>query len=530
MKYQPFDSRKIFWLLFIICAAARVYIYFRTYIIAMDSVLYMDMADLFLKGRFLEAIVYPPPFYPFLLAGMRLVVGDPEIAGKLVSLLAGIGAFFPLYYLGKRFFDQKVVFFGLFLYAIHPLLVRYSAEVLSDSTFIFLSITGFWMLWMGWEKKRYLFCALAGFVFALSCLTRAQGLIWIVAILGAPVIYSFLKRESKIDKRNLWIAFLLTAFAFFLVIVPYSYFLKTISGEWTIRQHSAWALLWGTGIPFDLDQSFWGTLIFLLSHPLLLVKKLGWSAGSLLSLLPEAVHYPFFFFLAVGLIAGRHTKQYLEGNLYLATICLVYIVSQFFLYFSARYLLPIVPFVLFWAGQGFWVTVSWIERLRVRYIPKLMPGNRALVTVFLICVTAVSALPKTLQPQRLEKIDRKEIGTRIAALFQRRPIIITSDPRIGFYAKSKMIDLWSVDAPKIETFAKLLVYARENQADIIVMDKKLVNVEGESGDLARDFFAHSNHPDLQLLFVYPPENQKKNQGKASVFYVYRLADEKKLPK
>src|SRR4030042_5295407 len=104
MKLQPSDSRKVFWLLFIICAAARGYIYFRTYIIAMDSVLYMDMADLFLKGRFLEALVYPPPFYPFLLAGMRLMVGDPEIAGKLVSLLAGTCAFFPLFFFGERVF------------------------------------------------------------------------------------------------------------------------------------------------------------------------------------------------------------------------------------------------------------------------------------------------------------------------------------------------------------------------------------------------------------------------------------------
>jgi hypothetical protein len=493
----------------------------------MDSVLYMDMADLFLKGRFLEAIVYPPPFYPFLLAGMRLMVGDPEIAGKLVSLLAGTCAFFPLYYLGKRFFEQKVVFIGLFLYAIHPLLVRYSAEVLSDSTFIFLSITGFWMLWMGWEKKRYLFCALAGVFLGLSCLTRAQGIIWIGAILGAPVIFSFLKRENKIDKRNLWISFLLAAFAFFLVIFPYSYFLKTIGGEWTIRQHSAWALLWGTGIPFDLDQSFWGTLIFLLSHPLLLVKKLGWSTGSLLLLLPEAVHYPFFFFLIVGLVARRDSKQHLLGNLYLAIICLGYIVSQFFLYFSVRYLLPIVPFVLFWAGQGFWVTVSWIQRFRERYIPQFVAGRRAFVAIFLICITVSSALPKTLQPQRLEKIDRKVVGNRIAALFHRsRPVIITSEPRIGYYAKSKMIDLWGVNSPKIETFTKLLAYASENQVDIIVMDKKLEKEEGEVGDLVRDFFAHSSHPDLQLLFIYPPENQKKDQRKASLFYVYRLTGEK----
>jgi 4-amino-4-deoxy-L-arabinose transferase-like glycosyltransferase len=489
----------------------------------MDSALYVDMSDLFLQGRFLEAMVYPPPLYPFLVAGMRLVINNPEIAGKLVSLLAGICAFFPLYDLGKRFFDQQIVFLGLFLFAIHPYLVKYSAEVLSDSTFIFLSITGFWMLWKGWEEKQYVWCAVAGIILGLSCLTRAQGLFWVGAILAVPLIFSFLKRKNKISKKDLWISFLLAACAFFLVILPYSYLLKSISGEWTIRQHSAWALLLGTDVPFDLNQSFWGTLMFLLSHPLILVKKLVWNMGTLGLQLPEAVHYPFLFFLLIGLAARAQTARHRIGNLYLAIICLGYIFGHLWLYLNFRYLLPLVPFALFWAGHGLWVTISWIQRLSARYIPQLKAAHRAFITVLLICITASSALPKTLQPQRLEKLDRKEVGTRIAALFQRRPVIITSDPRIGFYAKGAIVSLGAVDSPEIGTFAKLLQYAHENQVDVIVMDKKLVNDEGVIGDLARDFFAHADHPDLQLLFVYPPEQQKKT----SVFHVYQLVGEKK---
>jgi hypothetical protein len=156
-----------------------------------------------------------------------------------------------------------------------------------------------------------------------------------------------------------------------------------------------------------------------------------------------------------------------------------------------------------------------------------MAGRRAFVTVLLICITASSALPKTLQPQRLGKLDRKEIGHRIAALFpQNRPVIIASDPRIGFYAKGNIVDLWGNGAPPIETFATLLAYAREHRVDVIVMDKKQVNDEGKRGALVKDFFVHSNHPDLQLLFVYPQEDQQKIPKKASLFYVYRLRGEK----
>ncbi|MBW2040347.1 MAG: hypothetical protein JRI46_12305 [Deltaproteobacteria bacterium] len=112
---QPWGSRKAFWLLFVVCVGVRVYLFFNTFLIARDSVLYIAMANTFLEGSFVEALRYiTPPFYPLLLAGMKLVITDAEIAGKLVSLLAGTCAFFPLYYLGKRIFEQRVVFIGLF--------------------------------------------------------------------------------------------------------------------------------------------------------------------------------------------------------------------------------------------------------------------------------------------------------------------------------------------------------------------------------------------------------------------------------
>jgi hypothetical protein len=523
VKFQELDSRKIFWLLFTLCIGIRVYLFFCTYVIARDSAQYMGMAELFLTGRFLTAFEYiTPPFYPLLLAGMKLVISDPEIAGKLVSLLLGTCAFFPLYYLGKRFFEQKVVFVGLFLFAIHPYLVRYSAEVLSESTFIFLSITGFWLLWKGWEERRYLFCALAGFILALSCLTRAQGFIWLGTIVTVPFVFSLIRREKEKDRRTLWVSFLVAAFAFLLVILPYSCFLKSITGEWTIRQDGGYSILMGTG--YSQKQGLWVALGTLLSHPLYLVNKLGLNMGTLFLLLPETIHYPFIVLLVIGLLAWKHTKRHLQGELYLAVICLVYVLGHCFLYLKVRYLLSIVPFALFWVGQGFWVIVSWVQKFCARYnFPRLMEPHRALfVTAFLICLTASSALPKTLLPQRLDKLDRKEIGNRIAALFSEHPLVLATDPRIEFYSQGHLLDRRK---RTIGTFAELLEYAHAHNVDIIVMDIKELHDEGRYGDLTRDFFAHADHPDLELLFVYPIEDETSSPR----FYVYRLIAEGKQP-
>ncbi|MBW2040348.1 MAG: hypothetical protein JRI46_12310 [Deltaproteobacteria bacterium] len=261
-----------------------------------------------------------------------------------------------------------------------------------------------------------------------------------------PIVFSCLRHREPIHKGNLWIFSLLAALGFFIVIAPYICFLKGLTGEWTVRQGGAGSIMKGTGYS-DYD-GLWGAVIALLSHPWLLLKKLGWNMGRLLPLLPETIYYPFFFFLVVGLVARRHTEQHLKGELYLAIICLVYILGHCLLYLKVRYLLPIVPFALFWAGQGFLTTVSWAHRFCARYIPKLVEQHRVLVvTMFLICFTAGLTLPKTLQPHRLEKLDRKEIGHKIAALFHRHPVVLASDGRIGFYAKGKIVNI-----PKVKTF------------------------------------------------------------------------------
>jgi hypothetical protein len=276
----------------------------------------------------------------------------------------------------------------------------------------------------------------------------------------------------------------------------------------------------GTGSP--QQQGLWGAITTLLGHPLLLIKKLGRNTGGLLLLLPETIHYPFLFLLVVGLVAWRQRERYSRGELYLAIICLVYLLGHCLLHLKVRYLLPIVPFALFWVGQGFWVTTSWVQRFFARYFAKVKVKHRALVvTSLLIVFTAASALPKTLMPQRLDKLDRKALGHRIAALFQRRPVIIASDGRIGFYAGGVVVDI-----RKITTLTELLECARTNKVDIVVMDKESLHDEGRLGDLTRDFFAHSNHPDLQLLFIY----SSKDQTSPPYFYVYRLVGEKTVGK
>lgn len=510
------ESRKVFWLLFLFCIGIRIYLFFYTFVVGTDSIMYIGMANAFLEGELSRALEYiTPPFYPLLLAGMKLIVGNAEVAGKLVSLLAGSLVFFPLYYLGKGIFGRKVALIGLFFFSVNPYLARFCGEALSESTFIFLSVIGLWLLWEGWEKQRYIYFCLSGAVLGLSCLTKAQGFLWFGVLVGAPFVFVFWRKEKEGDKLNLWISFSIAALVFLLVISPYVYVLKGITGEWTVRQKGAGAIMRWIG--HGGSYGFLGALAYLFGHPSLLLKKLAINLIWFIQFLPAAFNYFLIFFLVVGVLAKKNKKFHLPGELYLALVCVVYILGHSFLYLKVRYLLPVVPFCLFWAGEGFFVTESFAKTFLKSYLPKfhISHGSR-FALVSLLCISAAVTLPKTLKPQRVEKLDLKEVGFRIAAVSSGRPILLTTrsqKSRIAFYANAAKV----YGLPNnVNTFEKFLEYAKKRKVDFIVADREKKRKPG--GHLFTILMNKPICPELQLLFTYPSEGQ----GGPPRFYVYRL--------
>lgn len=507
---QKLSIHLIFILILLICISVRIYIFYNTYIIASDSVQYIDMAQLIREGKLHNALHHvTPPVYSVLIAAVMSVFSDAEIAGKVVSFFLSIATMFPLFYLGKKFFPTRIVMAGLFFYAVHPFMIKYSAEVLSECTFIFLSVTGFALVCKWLDSCQHIPSILAGFLFGLSSLTRPQGIIWLPATIAIFFVFLRLKFCAKNDIRR-FVQFFLFFVIYVVIIFPYAYFLKKITGEWTIRQFGSGALWRGTGQYGS--SSLWETIIAILANPLLLFKKIILNLGSLAVFLPEGIFYPFFLFLIIGILLGRSGRNTF-GEIFIGIICCTYLIFHMLLYFKVRYLLPIVPLALFLAGAGFWYVVDCTQRLFLKYFSCSNHNRLRYMIVLTLCIILIlSVLPRGLEPQRLNKVDRKVVGERIAALSPERPVIFSSDPRVAFYAKGEV-----VFPIKIKNFEELLKVASSRRVDIIVMDKKRVNDKGELGSLVRDFFANAGHPNLRLLFIYPP----KSVDSSSIFYVYR---------
>jgi hypothetical protein len=103
-------------LLLLVSILLSTYLFFYTYIISLDGAFqYIPIAKDFVSGLFRKALTHnQQPLYSFLVALVSRWVSDFELTGELVSTFFGILIIFPVYFLGKMIFDQKIAFFPLF--------------------------------------------------------------------------------------------------------------------------------------------------------------------------------------------------------------------------------------------------------------------------------------------------------------------------------------------------------------------------------------------------------------------------------
>ncbi|MFH0813324.1 MAG: glycosyltransferase family 39 protein, partial [Pseudomonadota bacterium] len=138
--------------LFLLALVVRLIALDRIYLISRDGIHYVSLAQLYWSGSFFEGLAHPfHPLYPAIMGLVGGIIGDFELAGKLISLTLSCLTIIPLYLIGRSFYDSKVGFIGGLLFIFQPYCVRFSVDVLSDSTFLFFFV---FSLYLGLKALR----------------------------------------------------------------------------------------------------------------------------------------------------------------------------------------------------------------------------------------------------------------------------------------------------------------------------------------------------------------------------------------
>lgn len=130
------------------------------------------------------------PLYPALERAGMAVIGDPYIAGLIISNLAALVMFTALYRLVERDFGVERAFYTVLYLAIFPTAFFFNIGY-TEATFLCFSTLTFYHIRQG----RWWFAALFGF---LACLTRPDGM-----FLAIPFCYEYLRRKWPSEATSL---------------------------------------------------------------------------------------------------------------------------------------------------------------------------------------------------------------------------------------------------------------------------------------------------------------------------------------
>jgi len=420
--------------LLLISLILSIYLFFRTYVISLDGAFqYIPIAKDFASGLFRKALSHnQQPLYSLFVAFLSQWVPDFELAGKSVSTFFGILIILPVYFLGKQIFDSKVAFFSSLFLVVHPYVRRFSADVLKESTYLFFLATALCLAWKAiQEEKKYGFLFIPLFS-AFAYLVRPDGL---EALLVVFFYVIFVKEFSMPGGKKAVILVLLLSSCF--LFLPYLIHLREVKGVWTLSKAKSIGEMLGLvvmkdGVPFtqkilyslkrlnlEILRVFHPVYIFLLMVGL--AKKIFFprknGEGFLLSF--GVLHYLVLFLMVLNTTVWGPDKT-VQAD-----------------YLSGRHVLPLLFISIFWVGEGFMTILQWISKkiefrsLMLRIDPKRKPS---IIFAILLVVLLATVLPKTLKPQRYERLPEKWAGVWIKNQCGKGMTIFTTLPRVAYYA------------------------------------------------------------------------------------------------
>lgn len=422
-------------ILFLISLLLSLYLFFQTHVLSLDGAFqYIPIAKDFVSGLYGKAFGHnQQPLYSIFVALLSQGVADYEQAGRLVSTVFGILLVLPVYFLGRRVVDDRVAFISTLLLAIHPYVRRFSADVLKESTYLFFLSLAMWFSWrtiQGEKRSPYLLIPLLS---TFAYLARPDG----VEVFLVVFFYLFFIKKFHGPKER-WIAILLLLVSSVLLFLPYLIYLRETTGIWTLSRAKT--------ITSFLGLSVLAGEISWIERLLFTLKKLNFEIFSI-------YHPLYILLLGIGLWK-RRASLFREGEGFLLLFCAFHYLVLFLLIlnltewdqgetirvvqFSGRHVLPILLFSIHWVGEGLVALYRWISNKieSNRLLPRweLKRKSMILLAILFILVVAI-ILPKTLKPQRHERLPEKWAGIWIKNQSGKGVTIFTTLPRVAFYAE-----------------------------------------------------------------------------------------------
>lgn len=381
--------------------------------------------------------------YPILLYLVDRLVGDPVLSGQLVSLFFGCLLIVPVYFLAKETMGPRAGLIAAFMAAVHPHLIRYSAEVLKDSMLFFFAITSVALALWGHRRKNYVVIFLAGLAAWATCLVRIYGIVVVASITVAIIV-------SGLPERRRWRSVAAELLLFTVPIPALGYLLFAVFvGAGNEHFFQTLATLFASIVErYSAVRSYRDVL--LAGNPgvdpsyLNVITSYPWLSAlrEFFDVWVTAFTGLFFVLFLAGGYLGRASLLKRGPGLFVLTCAamlmlfdILIVMTVFFL--SKRHVMILVLVVLPWSALALDRFIQWYrERARTKYRIKSRMFYRIVSVAFLIWVVLALAFTSFLDPTIDKNYYRKAAGEYIKGIEPPNPTLLMgrSDGLLIFYS------------------------------------------------------------------------------------------------
>jgi 4-amino-4-deoxy-L-arabinose transferase-like glycosyltransferase len=421
---NPLDTYRFVFLVIALGIVIRLFTCEYTYIINSDGVLYVHQARALYYNE-LDCLYNCGldylSIYPRCIAVFYQLTGDFLTAAITVSALFGCLTLIPIFLLSRHFFSIQTSGFVTLIFALLPIFVSRSADVLRGPACWFFLAWGIlaFIQYVDNKKLPYLLLSITCFI----CATWSR----IEAVVIFPSMILFLFLFSKNKKRVLLICMFTTALliimGFFLeffydISLLKIYRLDEVVGKF-IEPYQQYNFLRDslekrlTKKPMEFADHFMVNA----RHQIHFV-----AFGTFISNACEAFFYPFLLFFILGFYQiGKKLKA--DPRLWFfiiiafSGVCIVYVHLVQHWMIEYRYFALIIISTSIFAGFG-------IEQAQLLLTKCRMQSSQALIIILVFIL--LFGLVKNLKPREKDKYIFRQMGELIAQMESDKPIMVTS--------------------------------------------------------------------------------------------------------
>ena len=440
-----------------------------------------------------------PPLYPFSIAVISLLVThDTELAGRLVSLVMGLGLVFVTFKIGTLMYGRTVGLITATLVGLHPLLVRLSVSVQSEPTYFTLVFSGVYCFLKSVDLRNIRWFFWAGAFWALAYLTRPEAILFLVIMSGYLSLISYMTRQPW---RPILARLSLLIVVFALLASPHIFFLHRYTGQVRIEGKSpvnyaiSQRMMSGMGLPealFGVDDNLreFGVALEDLNRHIVKPEKFDFPA--LIPYVARATKYQLKNIVSTITDSGHFGKALLFAMVILGLFCSAWdldrakreggllliaggvSVSLFSLqFFHDRYVFILLPFMLLWGGKGVDEFTKWAEQTQKLVSSKdegktnhRVPVLRIILIVLLLVLGAISNVPGFCDDNRSTKngcIVTKEAGLWLRQQPPENKVIMDTGTAVPYYARGEFLGL------PYSSSATAMKYILRKKPDFVVL-------------------------------------------------------------